>query len=211
MYKPAKTGTLSTRPPQRIPVHITGQDVPDSPCELVGIDAGMIFVRSERQMAKSSSVAISLDQMQLSGVVAGCQPNETDWVIGIALSSRKRRLAERIPNGLEATIGIVEGDETSLHPCAIIDSTPFGLGLRLRSAIQSGAHVCVETDSGMILGEIKHCHPRLDGQFVAGVLILDVVPDSRTESRFSVMLNNLRWKLNSTIRGREVHAFPADR
>ena len=207
MYIAAKSRTQINR----IPVHISGQDVPDSPCELVGIDAGMIFVRSERQMAESSPVAVSLDQMQLSGVVAGCQPIENDWVIGIALSSSKRRLAERIPNGLEAAIGVVEGNQTNLQPCTIIDSTPFGLGLRLGSAIPIGARVCVETDSGMILGEIKHCNHRLDGKFVAGVLIVDVVPDSRNESRFSVMLNNLRWKLNSTIRGREIHAFRADR
>src|SRR5438045_444955 len=109
MYTVEKPRTLGTRPPQRIPVHISGQDVPDSPCELVGIDAGMIFVRSERQMAESSPVAVSLDQMQLSGVVAGCQPAENDWVISIALWSSKRRLSERIPNGVEASIGVVEG------------------------------------------------------------------------------------------------------
>jgi len=192
-------------------VNISGQDVPDTPCELIGIDTGMIFVRSERHMAASSPVAISLDQMQLSGVVAGCQPIENDWMISLALWSSKRRLSERIPNGLEAAIRVVEGDQASLHPCTIIDSTPFGLGLRLGFEVQTGTRVCVETDSGMILGEIRHCHSGRDVNFIAGVLILDVVPDSRTESRFSGMLNNLRWRLSSSIRGRDVRTFRGDR
>jgi hypothetical protein len=139
----------------------------------------------ERQIPESSPVVISFHHTQLS----------------------KRRLDERIPHGEESILGIVEGDRTSLHKCTIIDTSAFGMGLRLAFPVDTGARICVETESMMVFGEVRHCHPRLDGEFIAGILIIDVVPDTRRESKFSVMLNNLRWKLASSIRGRDVPAF----
>jgi hypothetical protein len=120
-------------------------------------------------------------------------------------------LNDRIPDGEEGLLGIVEGDRTHLRPCTIIDTSAFGMGLRLGFPIDTGARVCIETESMMVFGEVRHCHPKLDGQYIAGVLIVDVVPDVRSQSPFSVMLSNLRWKLASRIRGREVPAHRSDR
>ncbi len=200
-----------TQSVQRIPVHISGQDVPDTPCELVGIDAGILYVRSERQIPDGSAIVVALDQVQLSGAVAGCQALENDWVISIALASCKRRLVERIPNGQESVIGVVEGGRADLRPCTIIDTSPYGVGLRVSFPLATGARVCVETETTMIFGEVRHCHPKLDGQFIVGILIIDVVPDVRTENPFSVMLSNLRWRLAKTIRGKDVPVYRADR
>jgi len=199
------------KPVARIPVHISGTTVPDSSCELVGIDAGILYVRSERQIPESAPIVVSFDHVQLSGVVAGCQPADEDWVISVALASCKRRLDERVPNGENSVIGIVESDGTILRSCTITDTSTFGLGLRLSAPIDTGARVYVEAGSMIVFGEVRHCRPKSGGQFVAGVLIVDVVPDLRTQNVFSVMLNNLRWKLASSIRGRDVPAYRPDR
>lgn len=203
--------TIARKAVKKIPVHISGTTVPDSICGLTGIDAGILYVRSERQMSESASVIVSFDHVQLSGVVAGCQPAGEDWMISIALSSCRRRLEERIPHGEESVIGVVEDGQTRLRRCTIIDTSSFGMGLRLAFPIDTGSRVCIEIDSAMVFGEIRYCHPKPEGQFVAGVLIVDVVPDVRTQNQFSVMLNNLRWKLASSIRGRDVPAYRADR
>ena len=198
------------KPIKRILVHISGQDVPDCPCELVGIDAGMVYVRSERQIPESSVIVVSFDHVQLSGVVSSCQPAEQDWVISIALASCKRRLDERIPEGEESAVGVIDNGPTKMLPCTIINTSGFGLGLRLSFPIPMGARVCVERETMMLFGEVRHCHPKPDGQYIAGILIIDVVHDLRSQSAFSVMLNNLRWKLASTIRGRDVPGFRLD-
>jgi hypothetical protein len=194
-----------------IPVHISGQNVPDCPCHLVGIDAGTLYVMCERQIPEASSLVVSFDHVQLSGIVAGCRPSGPDWVISVALASSKRRLHERIPHGEEGMIGVVENDRAKVRPCTIIDTSPFGMGLRLSFPIQPGARICIETESMMVFGEVRHCNPKLDGQFIAGILIIDVVPDLRSQNPFSVMINNLRWKLASSIRGRDVPSYRADR
>jgi len=190
-----------------IPVHISGTAVPDCFGELADIDAGTVYVRAERQIPDSSPVVISFQHTQLSGIVAGCQPAGEEWIVSIALSACKGRLDERIAHGEAGILGVVEGDRTSLHQCTIIDTSAFGMGLRLGFPVATGARICVETESMMVFGEVRHCHSKPDGEFIAGILIVDVVPDTRTESKFSVILNNLRWKLASSIRGRDVPAF----
>ena len=189
---------------RKIPVQISGTAVPDCFGQLTDIDAGIVDVRTERQIPESSPVTVSFNHTQLSGIVADCRPAGPEWVVSIALSACKRRLGERIPDADESVIGIVEGAGTSLHKCTVLDTSAFGLGLRLSFPIQTGARICVEMESTMVFGEVRHCHPKLDGEFIAGVLIVDVVPDARTQTKFSLMLNNLRWKLASSIRGRDV-------
>lgn len=201
---------VTRKPARSIPVHISGTTVPDCFCSLEGIEAGIVYVGSDRQMPESSSIVVSFDHVQLSGVVAGCQPNEDAWLISIALASCKRRLEERIPHGEESAVGVVEKGQTTMRPCTIIDTSSFGMGLRLAFPIDTGSRVCIEMNASMVFGEIRYCHPRPDGLFTAGVLIVDVVPDVRTQNQFSVMLNNLRWKLASSIRGRDVPAYRAD-
>ncbi|HVW07090.1 MAG TPA: hypothetical protein VHC90_00820 [Bryobacteraceae bacterium] len=194
---------LAKSPARRVPVHISGADVPDFPCELVGVEAGTLLIRAERQIPETSGVMVSLNQVKLSGVVAECHPAEHEWMLSIALSSRKRRLDERIPSGQEAAIGVVENGRAKLRTCTIVDTSAFGMGLRLAFPLNPGARVCVETESLMIFGEIRHCNPKLNGDHIAGMLIVDVVPDVSRQSPFSIMLNNLRWKLASSIRGRD--------
>jgi hypothetical protein len=194
---------LAKSPARQVPVHISGVDVPDLPCELVGVEAGTLFIRAERQIPESSGVMVNLNQVTLPGVVAECLPAGNDWTLSIALSSRKRRLDERIPAGQEAAIGVVENGRAKLRTCTIVDTSAFGMGLRLSFPLNAGARVCVETGSMMIFGEIRHCNPKVNGDYLAGMLIVDVVPDVSRQSPFSIMLNNLRWKLASSIRGRE--------
>jgi len=196
---------------KRFSVHISGMTVPDCDCELAGIDAGVLHVRSDRQIPESSSIVVSFEHVQLSGVVAECRPAERDWMISVALASCRRRLDDRIVTGQQGVISIVQGDGGAPRPCKIVDASSFGLGLRLSFPIATGARVCVEAESTMVFGEIRHCRPvpdsGTDGEFAAGVLIVDVAPDLRTQNRFSVMLNNLRWKLASSIRGRNIPAY----
>ena len=191
---------------RQISVHISGTTVPDCFCELVGIDSGILYVRSERQIPESSSIFVAFDHVQLSGIVAGCHAAEQDWVISIALASCKRRLEERFPAGEKSVIGIVEHHGTTLREGSVIDASSSGLGLRLSQSIDPGARIYVETESTMVFGEVRHCRPTANGEYIVGVMIVEVVQDVRNQNMFSVMLNSLRWKLASSIRGRDLPA-----
>lgn len=202
-----QTGTVPRKSAKRIPVHISGTTIPDCACQLVGVDSGTLYLRSERQIEESSPIKVSFDHVQLSGVVAGCEVAERGWAISVALASCKRRLEARVPGGEIDAVGIVENNGTTVRSCTVVDQSPSGLGLRLNRTIETGSRVCVETQSMMIFGEVRYCRPTLDGRFVAGIMIVEVVPDVNSQNPFSVMLNNLRWKLASSIRGKDVPAY----
>src|ERR1700679_4066965 len=80
---PVQSRPPLAKPLKRIPICISGQDVPDCPCELVGIEADTVHLRCERQIPELSAIVVSFDRIQLSGVVAGCQPGKQGWVVSI--------------------------------------------------------------------------------------------------------------------------------
>ncbi len=195
----------------RIQIQISGPDVPDTPCQLVGIDAGTLYLRADRKIAEGSQIVISFDHVTLSGFIAECQSGSRGWVVSVALALCKRRLEERVPHGEEAIVRVVENGKAAHHLCTIVDTSTFGLGMRLPFPLALGARVCVETESMVVFGEIRHCNQNLDGEYNAGVLVVDVVTDVRSQSTFSVMLSNLRHKLAVGILGREVPAYRGGR
>lgn len=165
-------------------------------------------MRSDRQIQELSRITVSFDHVQLDGRVAGCHPAERGWIVSVTLASGKQRLEERFPAGEKSLIGVIEHGGTVIHHGAVVDTSPSGLGLRLDKPIETGARVYVETQSMMVFGEVRHCRRLEVGYYVAGVMIVEVVPDVRSQSMFSLMLNSLRWKLNSpSIRARDLRAY----
>jgi hypothetical protein len=196
-----RTGPVPDNPAPSRPLRISGNTVPDGECELVGIDAGVLYVRSDRRIADASSVTVAFDHTQLSGYVTGCQPTEDEWVISIEVASGRRR-EERIPTGEQFTVGIVSNNGTVRCQGTVVDKSASGLGVRFSRSVAPGTRIYVEMESVMALGEVRHCSATTNGQFIAGVAIVEFLPDSRGRNKFTEILDRLRWKLAAGIRGR---------
>jgi hypothetical protein len=185
----------------RRPVRISGKTVPDDECELVGIDAGVFYLRSERRIAELSPVTVSFEQTQLDGYVTGCQSVEREWVISIAVASGRRREA-RIPTGEQFTVGIVGNTGTVRCQGTVTDKSPSGMGLRFSRPVSPGTRIYMEMESVMALGEIRHCHATTDGKFIAGVSIAEFLPDARGRNKFMEIFGKFVCKLGAGIRGK---------
>jgi hypothetical protein len=186
---------------ERRAVRLAGKNVPDGDAELVGIDAGFLYLRTERRIVTDSPVTISFEQTQLSGYVSECQPTEDAWVVTIALASGKRREA-RIPTGEQFTAGIVTANGTTQCLATVIDKSASGMGLRFPRHVAPGTRIYVEMDSVIVFGEVRHCSETTDGQFIAGVLIAEFRPDTRGRNKIEEVIDKVRWKLTSGIRGK---------
>ncbi len=206
-YQPPETNravaSLAGKTPSHRSVRLSGKTVPDGECELVGIDAGVFYVRSERRIAESSPVTVSFEQTELSGYVTGCQPTEREWVISIALATGRRREA-RIPTGEQFTIGIVSNTGTQHCLGTVTDRSPSGLGIRFSRPVAPGTRIYVEMESVMALGEVRHCHATTDGHFIAGVAIAEFLPDARSRTKFTEIIDKLACKFTAGIRGKSV-------
>jgi hypothetical protein len=197
--------TLCGNAALRRPLRISGKTVPDGDCELVGIDAGVFYVRLERRIAELSPVTVSFEQTELAGYVTGCQPTEHEWVISIALASGRRREA-RIPTGEQFTVGIVSNNGTIQCQGTVTDRSSSGMGLRFSRPVAPGTRIYVEMESVMALGEVRHCHATTDGQFIAGVAIAEFLPDARGRNKFTEIFDKVVCKLTAGLRGKGVPA-----
>jgi hypothetical protein len=184
----------------RRPVRISGKSVPDGECELIGIGDRVLYLRSERRIANTSAVNVTFDRTQLSGYVSGCVPVEGGWDVSISLVSGRRREV-RIPTGEYLSVGIVGPNGTKRYHCTVVDRSASGLGLRFAKYVAPGTRIYVEIESTMVLGEIRHCTPTGDGHFMAGLVVVECVPDARDINAFSEIVHKLRWKISSGLRG----------
>ncbi|HVW09053.1 MAG TPA: PilZ domain-containing protein [Bryobacteraceae bacterium] len=193
------TGTESVprsalRQPAGIAVRIFGALIPDSLGELIDIRGGVLRIRCERRVPDGAIARISLDQIQISGTVLGCIPMDRDWGVSIALSFSRRREA-RISCTGKVTAGVLGMHGTRSYEASLIDVSPSGLSVRLPVPVNIAARIYVETESEMLLGEVRHCRPAAGGEFIVGVLLIEVVKDARAEGQFAAIWGNMRRRL----------------
>lgn len=188
-------------PPPNSLVRISGPGVPDASCYLIGIESGLIRIHSESRIPDGEPVTIAFGHIQLSGIVTGSHALGDDWGIAIALHPARRREARVSASGT-LTLGVVGPRGTTYSSAIVTNISQSGLGLRVPNPIPLASRVYVEAASEMILGEVRHCRPSGDGQFIAGILIVEVVPDSRSVGLFATVWERLRWKILSGVFGR---------
>jgi hypothetical protein len=180
--------------PSGIAVRIFGARIPDSIGELIDIREGVLRIRCERRLPDGALARISLDQIQISGTVLGCIPMDGDWGVSVALSFSRRREA-RIPCTGKVTAGVLSVHGTRSYEASLLDVSPSGLSLHLPAPVRIAARLYVETESEMLIGEVRHCRPAAGGGFVVGVMLIEVVKDARIEGQFASLWENMRRRL----------------
>jgi len=184
--------------PSGIAVRIFGARIPDSIGELVDIEDGVLRIRCERRLPDGALARISLDQIQISGTVLGCIPMGSDWSVSVALSFSRRREA-RIPCTGKVIAGVMNVHGATSYEAALVDVSPSGISLRLPVAVPIAARIYVETESEMLIGEVRHCRPAGSGEFVAGMMLIDVVKDARFGGRFASVWGNVRRRFDFAL------------
>jgi hypothetical protein len=183
----------ASRTPTGIAVRIFGARIPDSIGELIDIRDGVLRIRCERRLPDGALARISLDQIQISGSVLGCIPMGDHWGVSVALSFSRRREA-RIPSSGKVTAGVMSVHGTKSYEASLVDVSPSGLSLSLPVPVRIAARIYVETESEMLIGEVRHCR-RAGEDFVVGVMLIEVVKDARIEGQFASLWGNMRRRL----------------
>jgi hypothetical protein len=184
--------------PAGIEVRIFGARIPDSVGELIDIREGVLRIRCERRLPDGALARISLDQIQISGTVLGCIPMGGDWGVSVALSFSRRREA-RIPCSGKVTAGVMSVHGTRSYGASLADVSASGLSLRLPVQVKIAARIYVETETEMLIGEVRHCRPAGGGDFIVGVMLIEVVRDARSEGQFASLWGNMRRRLGFAL------------
>jgi hypothetical protein len=195
---PADSTSQAAHKPAGIEVRIFGPRIPDSIGELMDIRDGVLRIHCERRLPEGMLARIALDQIQISGTVLGCIPAEHGWGVSIALSFSRRREARIACTG-KVTAGVMSVHGTRSYEAALVDVSPSGLSLRLPVAVRIAARIYIETESEMLIGEVRHCRPADGGEFVVGVMLIEVVKDARMEGQFAPLWANMRRRLGFAL------------
>src|SRR6185503_7010255 len=115
-----------------------------------------------------------------------------------ALSFSRRREA-RIPCTGKVTAGVMSVRGARSYEASLLDVSPSGLSLRLPVQVRIAARIYVETESEMLIGEVRHCRPANGGDFVVGVMLIEVVKDARVEGPFTSLWGNMRRRLGFAL------------
>ena len=97
-------------------------------------------------------------------------------------------------------MGVVSNSGTKRLHCTVVDRSESGLGLRFQRHVAPGTRIYVEIEAVMVLGEIRHCNPADDGTFIAGMIVVECLPDVRERNAFTEIVHKLRWKLSAGFR-----------
>jgi hypothetical protein len=157
----------------------------------------VLRIRCERRLPDGALARISLDQIQISGSVLGCIPMGEDWGVSVALSFSRRREA-RIPCSGKVTAGVMSVHGTRSYEASLVDVSPSGLSLNLPVPVRIAARIYVETESEMLIGEVRYCRPSGE-DFIVGVMLIEVVKDARIQGQFASLWENMRRRLGFAL------------
>jgi hypothetical protein len=180
--------------PAGITVRIFGSRIPDLIGELIDIQEGVLRIQCERRLPDGTLVRVALDQIQISGTVLGSLPLGNDWAVSVALSFSRRREA-RIPCAGKVIAGVLSAHGSRSYEASLVDVSPSGLSLRLPAPAQIAARIYVETEGEILIGEVRYCRPDPGGDFVVGVMLIEVVKDARALGQFASLWEDMRRRL----------------
>lgn len=153
------------------------------------VSAGLIELWSPIFLKLEQKVAVDCDGRSFLSRVAYCR-SHYGGIYTVAIRTAPDlyvRSAHRIPVDLSTKLSVV-GSPTSI-PVRVVDLSPSGVGMELKVPVPVGARASVHLGYRLVLGEIRHCAPKLD-RYRAGLLLENVVRCDDTSGSLWTNLNN---------------------
>jgi hypothetical protein len=79
-----------------------------------------------------------------------------------------------------------------------------GMRLDISHRVETGTMIFVETESVLVVGEVRYCNERQKGRFDAGVEVTDVLSDIKSVQNSPGVLKTIRRKLAEAILGEPI-------
>jgi hypothetical protein len=185
-------------------LRLAGSKTEPCACTLLGITHGKMHLRSEQWIEPASLVSATFNRLTVSGEVLYCTWKDAWYRTSIDLISEddQRRREPRLLVGQHGTVISLSGNGNDFSaPGVLIDLAVSGMRLEVPRHADPGTMIYVETESALIVGEVRHCHQGPTGSFEAGVQITDILSDRNSRQNTPGFLHNVRRKLAQAILG----------
>lgn len=160
-------------------VSVTLQDESRYSCGLLGIAGGEIQLISELPVPESFSGVVQFDRVAVAGYVLYCRSRGDCYRVCFHIVGHERS-EPRFPLTNPCTATILD-DEYRKISGRLKDFSQSGLGMVLVDSCPIGAMMYVETDSLLIVGEVRHCREEDDSsKYVVGLATTEIHTDANT-------------------------------
>lgn len=167
-------------------------------CHLVGIERSQIHLNAKEWIKPGTRAVLKSDRISLAGEVGYCNRKDDEYNTCFVVVNQRR--APRIPVDEPGTVtALGDGDRSSVE-CRLTDISRFGLSLESKLKVKVGSMICVQTDTLLAIGEVRHQMQNGNGTFRMGVEITEMLSDDGARRRN----RGLRHRLAELILGRPI-------
>jgi hypothetical protein len=187
-------------------LQLTGTDSPPHSCILLGVEHGEIHIRSDEWLEPGWPVSATFARISVSGEVLYCIRKDGWFRISVAVISKNDhgRRQPRLPVCLPGSVVAFSENGSESSRGTLLDVSVSGMRLDISHPVKAGTMIFVETESVLVVGEVRYCNRRQDGGFDAGVAVTDVLSDIKSGQNSPGVMKSIRRKLAEAILGESI-------
>jgi hypothetical protein len=167
-------------------------------CNLIGIDRSRIHLSAKQWVKPGTGAVLKFERIKVAGEVGYCDRKDDEYRTCFIVSNSRR--APRIPIDEFGSITVLGDEHAAAAECRLKDVSRFGLSVDARMMVKLGSMVCVQTDSILVVGEVRNQSSNFDGTYRTGVEINDIVSDDVALRRH----RTLRHRVAEFVLGRPI-------
>jgi hypothetical protein len=190
-------------------LQLTGTDAPPQSCILLGIDHGEIHIRADQWIELGSPVSATFARISVSGEVLHCVTKDGWFRISVAIISNndQGRRQPRLPVCLPGSVVAFSDNGSESSRGTLLDVSISGMRLDVSHRVEVGTMIFVETESVLVVGEVRYCNKKKKSGYDAGVAVTDVLSDIKSAQNSPGVLKNIRRKLAQAILGEPITTY----
>ena len=167
-------------------------------CNLIGIDRSRIHLSAKQWVKPGTGAVLKFERIKVAGEVGYCDRKDDEFLTCFIVGNSRR--APRSPIDETGLITVLGDEDAVTAECKLKDVSRFGLSLDAKTMVKLGAMVCVQTDSIVVVGEVRNQSSNFDGSYRTGVEIADMLSDDEALQRH----RTLRHRVAEFVLGRPI-------
>jgi hypothetical protein len=186
-------------------LNLVGTKTSPRSCTVLGIANGIMHIRLDQWVEPATQVLAIFSRITLSGEVVYCASKESWYRTSIAINGGiDRRHGPRLSVLQPTMVTALSNNGSASSEGMLLDFSVCGIRVNMPHGVETGTMIFVETESAVVVGEVRHSHEKRGGCFEGGIEITDVLssPEGRRKSRS--FLKNVRRKFGQMIEFRGV-------
>jgi len=146
------------------------------PASIWSVSEGFLRMLTDTQIKTGIRVRVSFEGCLAHGEVAFCQKRARAYNVGIQLIDDNHvRREPRFPIQLQGKLTVLAEHGPQQSPVDLVDVSASGLGMLCKERLSVGACVEVQSEPGVLFGEIRHCEQTASGLFRVGMRMFHLI------------------------------------